>query len=273
MSQLWKIRLRLFVRFVLIRRRNESHCIAVMLFVRTALSYTERNRTVVTALFVTTNFVRIFTTMSIANPLKAMYCFGLECYGPEYMTDEQVSVEARFEGIYSRGLSNKTMQATFLYKTNHGYQKAMETQGRRRSIQYRIIKDLEASMPIIQVSSGSFVSPEGDPVCIDVSVRGIPLLARVSNRSLYTIVGESVFEQLRLTRLVSLQTNKLVNTLNAKRLKNLSFTCLAPFTLKMGVIEVTVRNAIMLSPDPCGEMFGNQLGHDFLSSGTWCPIL
>jgi len=40
---------------------------------------------------------------------------------------EQVSVEAQFEGIYSRGLSNKTMRATFLYKTNHGYQKAMET--------------------------------------------------------------------------------------------------------------------------------------------------
>jgi hypothetical protein len=129
--------------------------------------------------------------------------------------------------------------------------------------------DLGAGMPIIQGSSGSFVSPEGDPVCIEVSVRGIPLLARVSNRSLYTIVGESVFEQLRLTRLESLQTNKLVNTLNAKRLKKLSFTCLAPFTLKMGVIEVTLRNAIMLSPDPCGEMFGNQLGHDFLSSGTW----
>jgi hypothetical protein len=80
-----------------------------MLVVRTALSYTERNGTVVTALFVTTNFVRIFTIMSIANPLKAIYCFGLECYVPEYTTDEQVSVEARFEGIYSRGLSNKTM--------------------------------------------------------------------------------------------------------------------------------------------------------------------
>jgi hypothetical protein len=77
--------------------------------------------------------------------------------------------------------------------------------------------DLGAGMPIIQGSSGSFVSPEGDPVCIEVSVRGIPLLARVSNGSLYTIVGESVFEQLRLTRLESLQTNKLVNTLNARK--------------------------------------------------------
>jgi hypothetical protein len=31
--------------------------------------------------------------MSIASPAES-HIFGLECYGPEYMTDEQVSVKA-----------------------------------------------------------------------------------------------------------------------------------------------------------------------------------
>jgi hypothetical protein len=36
-------------------------------------------------------------------------------------------LDLKANASYSRGLSNKTMRAIFLYKTNHGYQKAMET--------------------------------------------------------------------------------------------------------------------------------------------------
>jgi hypothetical protein len=126
----------------------------------------------------------------------------------------------------------------------------------------------------VSITNGSYVNlcPQNGPVSIQVSVWNIPILARISNRSLYTIVSKTVVDNLGLKRIERLTSNKFVDTVSGKKLRATTFTCLEPFTIQVGEIKVTLRTAIEASPDPMGIMFGMQLGLDFLYSGIWCPI-
>lgn len=201
------------------------------------------------------------------------------CCGPAHMTDEQIVAEARFQG-FSQSSSIETLRAKLSEDMVRGHEDAQKGHAVKlvvegqpdKEVFNKMSVDLSAGVSIAQGSSCTYACPESGPVCIEVSVRGMPLIARVSNRSFYTIISETVVDRLGLRRIESLQTKKLVNVLSATKLRKTKFTCLEPFTFKVGEVEVTLCNALVASPDPCGIMFGIQLGNDFLSSAVWCPI-
>jgi hypothetical protein len=106
--------------------------------------------------------------------------------------------------------------------------------------------------------------------CVDIKINGVPLLSRVSNVSLYTMISATLVDELGLKRIKSLKSKKFVDVFGRK-LKNSTFTCLELLAVSIGGIDVNLRNAVETSP-PVDEMFGIQLGLDFLGSAAWCPI-
>lgn len=103
-------------------------------------------------------------------------------------------------------------------------------------------------------------------VSIEVSINGIPLLARISNQSLYTVLSKSMVDQLGLKGIEKLRSNEFSDSYG-KKMSNSAFTCLEPMKICFQGIEVTLRNAIEISPDPPRFTTTVQLGQDFLLSG------
>lgn len=179
------------------------------------------------------------------------------------LTDVQVLAEAKFQGIYSDSVSIEDLRSQ-LKKGREPLKAKPYRDGKPRV-------DLAAEIGLIYDMQGMVSVPKGGRVCIEVEVRGIPLLARVSNLSIYTAVGKSVVDELGLNCITQLKSKKFRDVLGGEKIRDVNFTCLEPFTLMIGGIEVTLHNAIQVDPDP-RPLFGIQLGLDFLFSGVWCPI-
>jgi hypothetical protein len=104
---------------------------------------------------------------------------------------------------------------------------------------------------------------------VPITVKGVPILASVSNMSIYTIVSTAFVEAfgLKKTNLTSksFQTEgRLGSGMAGTVLKELSFM--------LGDIPVTLHTALEM-PALDGDRIGVQLGLDFFMRAAWCQIV
>lgn len=204
--------------------------------------------------------------------------------GPKYFTNEQLAAEAKAQGLYSSFSSYASLRSKIETELTNGVRTSKQIQpiqmnnvrdtrtGRQSGNLHgrgRFRMELASNVPLVLGTPPSIFSlcPHDGPVGIEISICGTPLLARISSQSIYTVFSKSVVDQLGLKRIEKLKSRKFVDTNTAKFVKNSTFTCLEPMKLCFQGIEVTLRNAIEISPDPSSLLFGVQLGHDFLYSG------
>jgi len=190
--------------------------------------------------------------------------------GPAFLDESQIMAEAIFQGIHRQGPASQ-LREKLIQDTQEGLLVASREQdvGGMR-LQSRV--DLGTDTTIIR-DRYAYFNPKFGACCIDVLINGVPILARVSNTSFYTMISVTVVEELGLRRIERLHSNKFVDTVQRKKCSNLKFTCLEPITIRIGKIDVKLANAVEISPDPNDDdMFGVQLGSDFFTSALWCPI-
>jgi hypothetical protein len=122
----------------------------------------------------------------------------------------------------------------------------------------------------IASDNGIVMAPSSGPVIVEITIKGVPVVAHISNNSRYTIISASVVKTFNLKRLEKLRSLAFRDALTEKRLKNMSVTCLEKFTFSVGGVEVTLRNAVEIDPDRDG--IGVQLGQDFFLSAALCAV-
>lgn len=203
--------------------------------------------------------------------------------GPKFFTDEQVEAEARAQGIYSNFSSYSSLRDELETAIGNGMRRSYEKQpielndvsnlnsGESRgnlSGAGRTRLELASNINMVIGTPPSLVNlcPKEGMASIEVSINQVPLLARLSNYSLYTVISKSMVDQLGLTRIGTLQSKKFVDG-QGKKIRNSTFTCLEPVKVCFQGIEVILRNAVEISPEPPEFMTTVQLGMDFLASG------
>lgn len=108
------------------------------------------------------------------------------------------------------------------------------------------------------------VKPFGGIPCINIAVCSVPMLAYIAHQSRYTIVSRSVAEQLRLIRDDHLTTSKkFVRSSDGTKATGFTFPLLEPFCVQLESVDVCIRNAGEVDPDPA-PFCGIRLGQDFL---------
>ena len=202
-----------------------------------------------------------------------------------FLKDSQIIEEAKFRGIYNNGrVSVSSLREQIIRENEQGAEQsavgATFSNVRRadtgeQDVDFgektsQINVDLSTSVSMNFGGENTFLSPKDGTSCVDIKINGVPLLARVSNISLYTMISATLVDELGLKRIRSLKSKKFVG-ISGRKLKNSTFTCLEPIAVSIGGIDVNLRNAVETSP-PVDEMFGIQLGIDFLGSAAWCPI-
>ncbi|CAJ1946319.1 unnamed protein product [Cylindrotheca closterium] len=198
--------------------------------------------------------------------------------GPRFFTNEQVIAEAKAQGIYNLSSSSESLREqleTWLSKGIQSSQQmvplgfsAGEGPHGRLEGRGRIKLELASNTTMLTGSPPSALSmcPKFGMKNIEVSINDVPLVARISNQSLYTMFSRAIVDQLGLKRIHKLKSKKFVG-FDTKKLKNKTFTCLEPVKICLQGIAVTLRNAIEVSPSPSDFMLTVQLGLDFLRSG------
>ncbi|KAG7356318.1 ring finger domain containing protein [Nitzschia inconspicua] len=209
------------------------------------------------------------TTFSISNILGISHSFGR--ISVSKLTDEQIQLEAKFQGIYSPGIPIEKFRSLLEMDEENKYCHQNSTFTiNGREMETETLVDLSAPVPVVRGNT-TFLSPVLGRVCIEVTVQQVPVLAFIANQNVYTTVSKEFAETFHLKRIETLQSKKFVSVLDAKRVKNSTFTCLEPFVVNLRGIEVTLRNAIVQDPCPF-PMYGIQLGMDFLASAAYCLI-
>ncbi|CAB9522201.1 expressed unknown protein [Seminavis robusta] len=195
--------------------------------------------------------------------------------GPQCLTDEQIKAEADFRGITSANDTDsqrRMMAEEFHKRGSNPIEREVQFKSDEHKVKATVAPsvDLAATVTLFSEQHLRMVPTKG-PVYMDVMVKGIPLLARISNWSIYTLVSPSVVNQLGLRRMESLQSQKFVDVCTVKKVRGVTFTCIEPFSVRVGGIDVILNNAVEVSLDKT-QMVGLQLGQDFLMSASWAPI-
>jgi hypothetical protein len=87
-------------------------------------------------------------------------------------------------------------------------------------------------------------------VCVEIFIKGVPVVAHLSNNSRYTTISASVVLAFGLKRLNKLASREFRDAFTGKRMKkNVKITWLEKFTFTVGGIDVALRNAVEFSPD------------------------
>jgi hypothetical protein len=200
--------------------------------------------------------------------------------GLSALSDSQVSEETKIQEIYSRLSSYRDLRARLSDEVKKGHDLARtvmtalassspgttaSTAGDAR----RIVVELSATA---NIGSANFtvLAPSRGPVIVEIVIKGVPVVAHISNNSRYTTISASAAKTFNLKRLEKLRSLVFRDALTGKRLKNKSMTCLEKFVFSVGDVEVTLRNAVEIDPDMDG--IGVQLGQDFFLSAAWCVI-
>lgn len=210
--------------------------------------------------------------------------------GPRFFTNQQVVAEAKAQGIHVNLLSLESLRDKLETEIQNGVQSSQAM----KPLQLNNVRNVHGGGPSTNMAGrGKFklelasnmslvsgtppsqvnICPKDGMVSIEVSINGIPLLARISNQSLYTVLSKSMVDQLGLKRIGKLTSRKFVTFQGAKMKKGTKFTCLEPIEVCFQGIKVTLRNAVEISPDPEEEFMTTvQLGQDFLRSGLLSVI-
>ena len=178
------------------------------------------------------------------------------------LSDQQISEEM---SSFVDDFSLYSLRTKLLNSVRNGHRAAARP---GNSTGRKGILELSATDSILMGNS-LVMSPAGGPIVVEISVKGVPLLAHVSNNSRYTMVSKSAAKTLKLKRIAKLSSKKFRDGLTTKHIsKYVDMTCLNRFEFKVGGIDVVLRNAVQASPDLDG--IGIQLGQDFFMSGRFC---
>lgn len=168
----------------------------------------------------------------------------------DFLKGEQVVAEAVFRGLALSLDSISVEEAVVLLKQDESREKKTIKHGRR--------------MDAFKMSGGI--------PCINIAVRGVPMFAYIADHCRYTIVSRSVAEQLRISRDDYLtSTEKFVRASDGNQVAGFKFTLLEPFWIQLDDVDVCIRNAIEIDPDPA-PFYGIRLGKDFFKSAMVCSI-
>ena len=201
----------------------------------------------------------------------------LHLRGPSCLTDDQVLEEAKIQGLYTVIMFTSTLRAKLLDRAKRGHEDASnehpmqfyEEDGDQTQITGRRGIELSATNSIM-TNTLMLAAPRHGPAMIEIQIKGVPVVARLSNNSFYTCISSSVVNTLRLKRLKKLSSKKFRDGLTGTKLNNKTITCLEEFTFSLDGIEITIRNAVEVDPDLLGA--GVQLGQDFFLSAAWCLV-
>ena len=116
----------------------------------------------------------------------------------------------------------------------------------------------------------ALMSPAHGPVAVEIFLKGIPVMANISNNSRHTTVPSSIVRNFGLKKLEQLSTKEFHDALSGKPVDNQRITCLDSFTFSIGDIDISLRNAVEI--DPGHGDYGIVLGQDFFLSGAYCVV-
>jgi hypothetical protein len=193
--------------------------------------------------------------------------------GISALSDSQVSEETKIQGIYSIFSSNQDLRRKLLDKVIEGHDLARRTAGKiALTVGDRckvVVLELSAILNITCYDC-MVIAPSRGPVIVEIAIKGVPVVAHISNNSRYTTISASVAKTFNLKRLEKLRSLAFRDALTGKRVKKMRVTCLEKFIFSVGGIEVTLRNAVEIDPDMDG--IGVQLGQDFFLSAALCAV-
>ncbi|KAG7343749.1 zinc finger C3HC4 type domain containing protein [Nitzschia inconspicua] len=208
-------------------------------------------------------------TFSLSNILGLSH--GMERFSVSKLTDEQIRMEAKFQGIDTHSVPTAKLRSMLEEdERSRCTTQTITDKINNRRLEIEFIADLSAQINMVRGNTMHF-APESGRVCIEVYIQGVPVFAYVANRNLYTVVSKAFADQFHLKQNDMLQSKTLRSTATGRRVKNSSYTCLEPFVVNVRGINVTLRNAIV--QDPClVPMCGIHLGMDFFASAAYCPM-
>jgi len=178
--------------------------------------------------------------------------------GVQSLSDEQVNAEVKFhpEIIPSR-LSSQQRKQKLVESIEKGHERA------------QIELELTLTHPIT-TDDLVLMSPAHGPVAVEIFLKGIPVMANISNNSRYTTVPSSIVRNFGFEKIEQLSTKEFCDALSGKPVDNQRITCLDNFTFSIGGIDVSLRNAVEI--DPGQGDYGIVLGQDFFLSGAYCVV-
>jgi hypothetical protein len=131
--------------------------------------------------------------------------------------------------------------------------------------------ELSATQKSLAGTGLRWLTPADGPVLVQIFIKGVPVLAQISNNSRFTLISASVVKNFNLVRLSRLTSQSLQDAFTGDALENTSLTCLESLTFSIEGVEVTLRNALEVNPDMKGV--GVQLGQDFFQSASACCVI
>lgn len=226
-------------------------------------------------------------SVSQLNPLESMLGLkitGSRSYGLSHISDDHVIEEAKSQGLYSQRWFSLSESADSLrIKLNDAISKGHDARinkkvegrftgsdGRTCRLETPVTLELSATDTIVSDKIG-YMAPCRGPVMIEIVIKGIPVLASISNNSIYTFVSKPLVETFNLKRVDTLSSNQF-RTVSGKKFKNQCFTCLDEFAFSIGGANVMLRNAVEVSPKLGAAGEGIQLGMDFFMSAAFCVV-
>ncbi|KAG7371424.1 zinc finger C3HC4 type domain containing protein [Nitzschia inconspicua] len=211
-------------------------------------------------------------TVSLSNILGLSH--GMERISVFKLTDEQIRMEANIQGIDTGDVPVAQLRLMLVEDERNKYtQENIPFTVNNIEKEAAFCIDLSAPINMIRGTAPCelFLAPVLGRVCIEVLVQAVPVLAFIANQNAYTVVSKAFADQFHLKQIDMLQSKNFLSTANGKRVKNSTLTCLEPFVVNVGGIEVNLRNAIVQHPSLV-PMCGIHLGMDFLASAAYCPI-
>jgi hypothetical protein len=196
--------------------------------------------------------------------------------GLSTLSDSQVSEETKKQGMYSISSSFQDLRAKLLAEVIEGH--ALARRDNPTDFSSTTASTVGDRCLVVELSATynmagddiMVTAPSQGPVIVEIVIKGVPVVAHISNNSRYTIISASVAKTFNLKRLEKLRSLEFRDALMGKRMKNMSMTCLEKFIFSVGGVEVTLRNAVEIDPDM--DKIGVQLGQDFFLSAAWCAV-
>lgn len=200
------------------------------------------------------------------------------------LSNEQVMTEAEELGLHTENVSRDDLYLNFvrLIEDGHfhyyksGFEKSSMTITESSSNEgARVGEQVSVGAPVLETSASKnlamresiAIAPKAGPVWVEIKVKGIPILASISNNSRYTIVSPKFREIFSLKKIPNLTTKKL----RGFKSRIGRAVCLEEFSFDFGGIEIKLRNAMECESFGVNKV-GIQLGQDFLLSGRYCIL-
>lgn len=199
--------------------------------------------------------------------------------GVKSLSNEQIMAEL---SEYSLNFSPATALETLMNKIKIGHQEFVRSACKTASMEItkgeNAGETIQVGGPILEMTAthtlagekNVVLAPSHGPVWIEIVVKGVPILASISNNSRYTIVSPKFSETFKLKQISNLTTSKMRCGMTGKRLGH--STCLEEFSFNIGPSNTEVKLRNVIESASFTETVGIQLGQDFFLSGRYCAV-